>query len=67
MIHALIDLSDKTMNFKYKNLAKKITLRNNSKILHQKIRYLSKNPKENDDVFFKPIDIGTIHYQMVMQ
>ena len=46
------------MNFKYKNLAKKITLETIQKFYIKNQDIFQKNPKENDDVFFKPIDIG---------
>ena len=58
LINALNDLYDKTMNFKYKNFAKKLSLE------ALRIFYLNdkdifqKNPKDNNDIFFNPIDIG---------
>mgnify|MGYP005721972479 FL=1 len=58
LINTCIDLSDKTMNFKYKNFAKKITLEALKKFYINEKDIFQKNPKENDDVFFKPIDIG---------
>ena len=58
LINSCIDLSDKTMNFKYKNFAKKITLEALKKFYINEKDIFQKNPKENDDVFFKPIDIG---------
>ena len=58
LINALIDLSDKTMNFRYKDLAKKLSTEAMSKFyLHEK-NVFQKNPKNNDDVFIKAIDIG---------
>ena len=58
LINALIDLSDKTMNFRYKDLAKKLSIEAMSKFyLHEKDVF-QKNPKNNDDVFIKAIDIG---------
>ena len=58
LINALIDLSDKTMNFRYKDLAKKLLVEAMSKFyLHEKDVF-QKNPKNNDDVFIKAIDIG---------
>ena len=58
LINALIDLSDKTMNFRYKDLAKKLLIEAMSKFyLHEKDVF-QKNPKNNDDVFIKAIDIG---------
>ena len=58
LINTCIDLSDKTMNFKYKNFAKRITLEALKKFYINEKDIFQKNPKENDDVFFKPIDIG---------
>ena len=58
LINALIDLSEKTMNFRYKDLAKKLSIKAMSKFyLHEKDVF-QKNPKNNDDVFIKAIDIG---------
>ncbi len=58
LINALIDLSEKTMNFRYKDLAKKLSIEAMSKFyLHEKDVF-QKNPKNNDDVFIKAIDIG---------
>jgi len=58
LINAINDLSDKTMNFKYKDLAKKLSLEAISKFFIEDKKIFQKNPKNNDDVFFKPIDIG---------
>ncbi len=58
LINALNDLSDITMNFKYKDLAKKITLEAISKFYLKNKCIFQKNPIKNNDVFFKPIDIG---------
>ena len=58
LINALNDLSDKTMNFKYKDLAKKITLEAFKKFYLFQKDIFQKNPKDNNDVFFKPVDIG---------
>jgi len=58
LINLLNDLSDKTMNFKYKDLAKKIC---NEAILKFYINdkdIFQKNKKTNNDIFFNPIDIG---------
>jgi len=58
LINLLNDLSDKTMNFRYKELAKKIC---NEAILKFYIAdkdIFQKNKKTNNDIFFKPIDIG---------
>ena len=58
LINALIDLSDKTMNFKYRDLAKKITKETLKKFYLEHKDIFQKNPIDNSDVFFKPIDIG---------
>ena len=58
LINALNDLSDKTMNFSYKDKARKITLEAFDKFYLEDKRIFQKNPKDNNDVFFKPIDIG---------
>ena len=58
LINALNDLFDKTMNFKYKELSKKITLEALNKFYLEEKDIFQKNPKDNDDIFFKPIDIG---------
>ena len=64
LINALNDLSDKTMNFSYKDKARKITLEAFDKFYLEDKRIFQKNPKDNNDVFFKPIDIGDNIYQM---
>ena len=58
LINALNDLSDKTMNFKYKELAKKISLEAVDKFYLNDKNIFQKNTKSNNDIFFKPIDIG---------
>ncbi len=58
LINALNDLYDKTMNFKYKDLAKKISLEAITKFYINEKNIFQKNPKNNNDIFFKPIDIG---------
>ncbi len=58
LISSLIDLSDKTMNFKYKNLAKKLSHEAINKFYLNDKNIFQKNPITNCDVFFKPIDIG---------
>ncbi len=58
LINAINDLSDKTMNFKYKDLAKKLSQEAISKFFIEDKKIFQKNPKNNDDIFFKPIDIG---------
>ena len=46
------------MNFKYKNLAKKISKDAIVRFYLKDKNIFQKNPKDNNDVFFKPIDIG---------
>ena len=58
LINVLNDLSDKTMNFKYKNLAKKICNEAISKFYIDEKDIFQKNKKISNDIFFKPIDIG---------
>ena len=58
LINALNDLYDKTMNFTYKNYAKKIIIEAINKFFSKEKNIFQKNPINNDDVFFKPIDIG---------
>ncbi len=58
LINALNDLSEKTMKFKYKDLAKKISLEALDRFYVKEKGIFQKNPKNNDDIFFKPIDIG---------
>ena len=58
LINALNDLSEKTMNFKYKNLANKLCIEAMDKFYLEKKDIFQKNQKESNDIFFKPIDIG---------
>ena len=58
LIYALNDLSDKTMNFKYKELARKITSEALKKFYINNKNIFQKNPTDNKDVFFNPIDIS---------
>ena len=58
MINALNDLSDKTMNFKYKDLAKKLSIEAMNKFYLKEKNIFQKNQKDNNDIFFTPIDIG---------
>ena len=58
LINAINDLSDKTMNFKYKDLAKKLSQEALTKFFLEDKNIFQKNPKNNNDTFFKPIDIG---------
>ena len=58
LIYAINDLADTTMSFKYKNLAKKLSEEAMNKFFLKDKNIFQKNPKNNKDVFFKPIDIG---------
>ena len=58
LINALNDLSDKTMNFKYKDLAKKMCTETINKFYLREKDIFQKNQKDKNDIFFKPIDIG---------
>ena len=58
LINALNDLSDKTMNFKYKDLAKKLCIEAINKFYLKEKDIFQKNQKENNDIFFIPIDIS---------
>ncbi len=58
LINALNDLAEKTMNFKYKDLAKKISVEAVEKFYIDEKNIFQKSLKENKDVFLKPIDIG---------
>ena len=58
LINALNDLSDKTMNFKYKDKAIKFTQEAINKFYLKDKNIFQKNPINNNDVFFKPVDIG---------
>ena len=58
LINSLNDLFEKTMNFKYKDLAKKFTNEAIDKFYLSQKDIFQKNPKTNNDIFFKPIDIG---------
>ena len=46
------------MNFKYKNLAQKFSSEAIKKFFLEDKNIFQKSPKDNDDVFLKPIDIG---------
>jgi uncharacterized protein YyaL (SSP411 family) len=46
------------MNFKYKDLARKLSLEAINKFFLDDKKIFQKNPKNNKDIFFKPIDIG---------
>ena len=58
LINAINDLSDKTMNFKYKDLAKKLTQEALSNFFLEDKNIFQKNQKNSNDTFFEPIDIG---------
>ena len=58
LINALNDLYDKTMNFKYSDLAKKLTLGAIKIFYLDDKNIFQKNPKNTNDAFFDPIDIG---------
>ena len=58
LINACNDLSDKTMNFKYKSLAKKLLQEALNKFYLDNKDIFQKNTKDNNDIFFRPIDIG---------
>ena len=58
LINALNDLSDKTMNFKYKDLARTLSKEAINKFFLNDKNIFQKNPKNNSDVFLRPIDIG---------
>ena len=58
LINATNDLSDKTMNFKYKDLARKLSQEAIAKFFLEDKNIFQKNQKNNNDTFFKPIDIG---------
>ena len=58
LINALNDLSEKTMNFKYKDQAKKMCDEAISKFYINEKNIFQKNKKNNNDIFFKPIDIS---------
>ncbi len=58
LINAINDLADKTMNFKYKDLAKKLTQEALSNFFLEDKNIFQKNQKNSKDTFFEPIDIG---------
>ena len=58
LINSLNDLSDKTMNFKYKEYATKLCDEVFSKFYLKEKNIFQKNQKDNNDIFFNPIDIG---------
>ena len=58
LINAINDLSESTMNFRYKDLAKNLSQEAVAKFFLEDKNIFQKNPKNNNDIFFKPIDIG---------
>ena len=58
LINTLNDLYDKTMNFKYKNFAKKLVVEASNKFYLKEKNIFQKNPIEKNDIFLKPIDIS---------
>ena len=58
LINVLNDLSDKTMNFKYKDYSKKLCNEVINKFYLNEKDIFQKNLKDNNDIFFVPIDIG---------
>ena len=58
LINAIMDLSDFTMNFKYKELARKLSKEAIEEFFLEDKNIFQKNPKNNKDIFFKPIDVG---------
>ena len=58
LIKAINDLSDITMSFKYKDLARKLAQEAISKFFLEDKNIFQKNLKNKNDTFFKPIDIG---------
>ena len=46
------------MNYKYKDLARKLTQEAIAKFYIKDKNIFQKNPKNNNDTFFRPIDIG---------
>ena len=51
LINALNDLSDKTMNFKYKDLANKLIIEAMNKFYLKEKNIFQKNQKDNNDIF----------------
>ena len=58
LINAINDLSDITMNFKYKEYARKLSQEAIEKFFLEDKKIFQKNAKNNNDIFLKPIDIG---------
>ena len=58
LINALNDLSEKTMNFKYKDLARKLSNEAIDKFFLNDKNIFQKSLKNKNDIFFNPIDVG---------
>ena len=58
LINAINDLANITLNFKYKDLARKLSKEAMEKFFLEDKNIFQKNPKDNNDIFFKPVDIG---------
>ena len=58
LINALNDLSDKTMNFMYKDLANKLSFEAINKFYIKEKNIFQKNQKDKNDIFLSPIDIA---------
>jgi uncharacterized protein len=58
LINALNDLFDKTMNFKYKKLANQFSVETINKFYLDEKDIFQKNQKNNNDIFYRPIDIS---------
>tara|TARA_B100000963_G_C22617013_1_gene667901 strand:+ start:725 stop:2455 length:1731 start_codon:yes stop_codon:yes gene_type:complete len=58
LINALNDLSDSTMNFKYKDLAREMSKDAISKFYLKSKDIFQKNQINYNDTFFNPVDIG---------
>ena len=58
LVNALNDLSEKTMNFKYKDYAKKLCDECIFKFYIHEKDIFQKNSKSNNDIFFNPVDIS---------
>ena len=58
LINAVNDLSEITMNFKFKDLARKLSQEAMSKFFLEDKKIFQKNPKINNDIFIRPVDIS---------
>ena len=58
LIQCLLDLSDSTMNPKYRLLAKKYCDEAIKKFFDKRAKVFQKNEKEKNDIFMNPIDIS---------